>query len=268
MAEPPQPTPAPHEDGPSKKKPKRVEKPMPDFLNALDTSTLNDFQLTTEFRMIKNQLGEEELVEVACTISRDNHTAHLDKDLSVHLLRKLVRKIGITRGNLNKTELRYHLLRTKQEIGTINHRLEQVPSTHCRIINVIFHRDHIDDFMTINDARPRAVQETGNGSHFQRFWKTVTDEVNGSECTPIKHKDIPETMKDKEPSPQMLFPAEKDQEDDASDVEVEVAVQQDPYGKLEKREDDEKNEVYNDHVEDAISSGVNPSIKNTYEDHP
>ena len=50
---------APQEDGPAKKKPKRVEKPLPEYLQGLDSLNLEDYTLTTEKKMIKNSEGED-----------------------------------------------------------------------------------------------------------------------------------------------------------------------------------------------------------------
>ena len=111
----------------------------------MDSLSLNDYEFTTEFRPIKDSKGVEETREVALSVAKANTTINLDKDLNVHQLRKLVRKLGVTKGNLNKTECRYYMWKTKQELGTINHNLQQIPSTQCRVINVLFHRDFIVD---------------------------------------------------------------------------------------------------------------------------
>ena len=154
----------------------------------MDSLSLNDYEFTTEFRPIKDSKGVEETREVTLSITKANTTINLDKDLNVHQLRKLVRKLGVTKGNLNKTECRYYMWKTKQELGTINHNLQQIPSTQCRVINVLFHRDFIVDFMAYNDTRSREVQEKGNGCQFQRFWKRVVEAVNGSDHSPQKEK--------------------------------------------------------------------------------
>ena len=133
--------PPPLDDGPEKKKTKRLEKPLPPILEDMDSLSLNDYEFTTEFRPIKDSKGVEETREVALSVAKGNTTINLDKDLNVHQLRKLVRKLGVTKGNLNKTECRYYMWKTKQELGTINHNLQQIPSTQCRVINVLFHRE-------------------------------------------------------------------------------------------------------------------------------
>ena len=180
--------PPPLDDGPEKKKTKRLEKPLPPILEDMDSLSLNDYEFTTEFRPIKDSKGVEETREVALSIAKANTTINLDKDLNVHQLRKLVRKLGVMKGNLNKTECRYYMWKTKQELGTINHNLQQIPSTQCRVINVLFHRDFIVDFMAYNDTRSREVQEKGNGCQFQCFWKRVVEAVNGSDHSPQKEK--------------------------------------------------------------------------------
>ena len=248
---------APQEDGPAKKKPKRVEKPLPEYLQGLDSLNLEDYTLTTEKKMIKNSEGDDEEVEVACTIAKDNNETHLDKDLSAYQLRRLGRKIGITKASLTKTEIRFHILKASRNQSSINKTLEQIPSTQCRIINVLFHRDFIDDFMAFNDSRSRDVQESGSGAQYQRFWKEVVDAVNGADSSPAK-KAVEATS--------IFTQRLVDDNDDIIDEEVEAAIESsDKYGKLEKRdESDAVNAAYNHHVLDAILSRVDPSIKNTY----
>ena len=254
MTDPP---PAPQDVGPEKKKAKRVEKPLPPFLEALDTLTLHEYTITTEMKKIKTNEGQEEEVEVACIIAKGDNKTHVDKDLSVHQLRKLVRRLGITKASLNKTELRYHLLKTKNEIGIITRQLEKIPSTHCRLINVLFHRDFIDEFMAFNDGRSRAVQETGSGSQYQRFWKLVVDAVNGADCSPQKLKECTDLEKKSED--------DSEEEYSEEDSQVEKRINPDQYGKLEIRDDnkDDRNLTYNNHVLDAGLAGLDPSLKNT-----
>ena len=115
--------PPPLDDGPEKKKTKGLEKPLPPILEDMDSLSLNDYEFTTEFRPIKDSKGVEETREVALSVAKANTTINLDKDLNVHQLRKLVRKLGVTKGNLNKTECQYYMWKTKQELGTINHNL-------------------------------------------------------------------------------------------------------------------------------------------------
>ena len=107
--------PPPLNDGPEKKKTKRLEKPLPPILEDMDSLSLNDYEFTTEFRPIKDSKGVEETREVTLSVAKANTTINLDKDLNVHQLRKLVRKLGVTKGNLNKTECRYYMWKTKQE---------------------------------------------------------------------------------------------------------------------------------------------------------
>ena len=256
---------APPEEGPQKKKPKRVEKPLPEYLQGLDSLSLEEYTITTEKKMLKNDEGEEEEVKVACTIAEDNQVTHLDKDLSAYQLRRLGRKIGITKASLNKTEIRCHILKISRNQIVINKRLEQIPSTQCRIINVLFHRDFIDEFMAYNDTRSRNVQESGSGAQYQRFWKEVVDAVNGADSSPTK--------KATDAATSMLVPIRDsftqrliDDNDDIIDEEVEAAIEStDRYGKLEKRdENDALNSSYNEHVLDAILGRVDPSIKNTH----
>ena len=82
--------PPPPDDGPEKKKTKRVEKPLPPILEDMDSLSLNDYEFTTEFRPIKDSKGVEETREVALSVAKANTTINLEKDLNVHQLRKLV----------------------------------------------------------------------------------------------------------------------------------------------------------------------------------
>ena len=52
--------PPPLDDGPKKKKTKRLEKPLPPILEDMDSLSLNDYEFTTEFRPIKDSKGVEE----------------------------------------------------------------------------------------------------------------------------------------------------------------------------------------------------------------
>ena len=85
-----------------------------------------------------------------------------------------------------KMQCQYHLLKTSQEMGTISRHDNTDTWTQCRVINVIFHHDFIDGFLSYNDGRSQAIQETGNGSQFQCFWVCVANAINGGESTPQK----------------------------------------------------------------------------------
>ena len=62
----------------------------------------------------------EELLAVATTVAQGGVVVHLDRDLSAHQLWKVVLQIDISKANLTKTQCRYHLLKTSQEMGTIS----------------------------------------------------------------------------------------------------------------------------------------------------
>ena len=188
MAEPPPTTDVDHDDEPpKKKKPKHQEKPVPTFLQDLDILNLHECEITSQQILVKGEDGSEELLAVATTVAKDGFVVHLEKDLSVHQLRKIVRQISISKANLTKMQCRYHLLKTSQEMGTISQHDDTDTSMQCRVINVIFHHDFIDGFLSYNDGRSRAVQETGNGSQFQCFWVCVANAVNGGEALHRKH---------------------------------------------------------------------------------
>ena len=263
--------PPPPDNGPEKKKPKRVEKPLPPILEDMDSLSLNDYEFTTEFRPIKDSKGVEETREVALSVTKANTTINLEKDLNVHQLRKLVRKLGVTKGNLNKTECRYYMWKTKQELRTINHNLQQIPSTQCRVINVLFHRDFIVDFMAYNDTRSREVQEKGNGCQFQRFWKRVVEAVNGYDHSPQKEKANKEGDKetmylyDSDDSTQLEFEDSLSLDSTKKQLDEHLEETLDPYGQLEIREDTESNKPYNQHIMEAKTNGVDPSLENTLE---
>ena len=78
-----------------------IRKPLPPILEDMDSLSLNDYEFTTEFRPVKDSKGVEETREVALSVTKANTTINLDKDLNVHQLRKLVWKLGVTKGNLN-----------------------------------------------------------------------------------------------------------------------------------------------------------------------
>ena len=261
--------PPPLDDGPEKKKTKQVEKPLPPILEDMDSLSLNDYEFTTESRPIKDSKGVEETREVTLSVTKANTTINLDKDLNVHQLRKLVRKLGVTKGNLNKTECRYYMWKTKQELGTINHNLQQIPSTQCGVINVLFHRDFIVDFMAYNDTRSCEVQEKGNGCQFQRFWKRVVEAVNGSDHSPQKEKANREGDKetmylyDSDDSTQLEVEDSLSLDDTKKQLDEHFEETLDPYGQLQIREDTESNKPYNQHVMEAKTTGIDPSLENT-----
>ena len=121
-----------HDDElPKKKKPRRPEKPVPQFLQDLDILNLHECEITSQQISVKGEDGSEELLAVATTVAKDGVVVHFDKDLSAHQLQKVVRQISISKANLTKTQCRYHLLKTSQEMGTILRHDNKDTSMEC-----------------------------------------------------------------------------------------------------------------------------------------
>ena len=266
MAEPPPTMDVDHDNElPKKKKPKCQEKPVPTFLQDLDILNLHECEITSQQISVKGEDGSEELLAVGTTVAKDGFIVHLEKDLSAHQLRKIVCQIGISKANLMKMQCRYDLLKTSQEMGTISRHDDKDTSTQCRVINVIFHRDFIDGFLSYNDGRSRAIQETGNGSQFQRFWVHVANAVNGGESTPQKtltEKEIPKQQQEEaEDSVEYVLTDEDYLNDEDSSLPINSEI--DPYSELEERPDNNAKKTYNNHVVDAKLNGVDPAVSNT-----
>ena len=154
MAEPPPTMDCDHNDElPKKKKPRCLEKPVLQFLQDLDILNLHECEITSQQISVKGEDGLEELLAVATTVAKDGVVVHLDKDLLAHQLQKVVRQIGISKANLTKMQCPYHLLKTSQEMGTILCHDDKDTLMQCRVINVIFHCDFIDRFLSYNDGR-------------------------------------------------------------------------------------------------------------------
>ena len=170
-------------------------------------------------------------------------------------------QIGISKANLTKTQCRYHLLKTSQEMGTILRHDNKDTSTQCRVINVIFHRNLIDGFLSYNNGRNQVIQETGNGSQFQRFWVCIANAVNGGESTPQKTLTKKEQPKEQHEESQDSVEYVILTLDDDSSPQIDSDI--DPYGELEEQLDNDANKSYNSHVIDAKPNGVNPAVSNT-----
>ena len=210
---------------------------------------------------MKGEDGSEELLAVATTVAKDGVIVHLDKDLLVHQLWKVVCQISSSKENLTKMQCQYHLLKTSQEMGTILCHDGKDTLTHCRVINVIFHHDFIDGFLSYNNGRSRAVQETGNGSQFQCFWAHIANAVNGGESTPQKTPTEKEQPKEQQEESQdsVEYVVLTLDEDSSPQIDSDI----NPYGELEERLDDNANKTYNNHLIDAKLNGVNPAVSNT-----
>ena len=235
-AEPPPTMDGDHDDEPPKKKKARcLEKPVPQFLQDLDILNLHECKITSQQISVKGEDGSEELLAVATIVVKDGAIVHLDKDLSAHQLRKVVCQIGISKANLTKMQCRYHLLKTSQEMGTILRYNNKDTSMQCRVINVIFHHDFIDGFLSYNDGRSQAIQETGNGSQFQRFWVHITNTINGGESTPQKTQTEKEQLKEQQEESQdsVEYVVLTLDEDRSPQIDSDI----DPYGELEEHND-------------------------------
>ena len=164
-------------------------------------------------------------------------------------------------------------------MGTISRHDDKDTSTQCQVINVIFHHDFIDRFLSYNNGRSQAIQETGNGSQFQRFWVRITNAVNGGESTPQKTPTEKEQPKQQEEESQdsveyvhtgdHFTPRPVNQPDNPTvltldeDSSLQIDSDIDPYSELEEQLDDDANKTYNNHVIDAKLNGVNPTVSNT-----
>ena len=146
-------------------------------------------------------------------------------------------------------------------MGTILRHDDKDTSMQCRVINVIFHHDFIDGFLSNNNGRSRAIQETGNGSQFQRFWVCITNAINGGESTTNKTLTKKEQPKQQQEESQDSVKYVVLTLDDDSSPQIDSDI--DPYGELEERLDDDANKTYKNHVIDAKLNGVNPAVSNT-----
>ena len=256
----PEAAPQPPQKKAKKEKPK--EKPLSLFIQNLDICNIGDFTITTEKRKMKNDEGVMEEIDVAGRITKGDDSVHLENDLNAIQLRKLAEQVGVTKGSLNKAQVCYWILKKKNDmgavVGTVEKLPEKLPSTHCRIIDVLFHRDFVEDFMSFDDARSGSVHETGPGCNYERFWAAVVNAVNRSESTPNKKNPPPPpeiTQQDSNP---------EDSDEDTDEIEQDTdEIELDPYSKLDIRPETDDNKVYNDHIRDAIRDGVNPKRGNT-----
>ena len=254
----------------AKKAKKQVEKPLPPFLQTLNILSMPDYEVTSTRKKIKNDDGVEEELEVAESIIKGDDKCRLEKELTALQLRKIAKNLGVTKGSLSKGQCCYWILRSKGDQGIIQRDARKLPATHCRIINVWFHRNYVEDFLAFNDARSRTTQETGPGSSYERFWKSVVNAVNGAETTPQKQQQQSsssrETILVREEDTLAELP--DSQPIEAADSERRILdfglddSPEDPYKDLLLKEDIEENNTYNGHITDAKQEGMVPTIEN------